>query len=84
MYCENCKHWKQPNHKMGECLKTINDWREGVGTMSPNGWEGGMYTGPRFGCVHFEEDDREETEEEWSKREGNYTTDEMNGEEITR
>ena len=56
MYCEDCKHWKQPNHKMGECLKTINDWREGIGTMSPNGWEGGMYTGPRFGCVHFEED----------------------------
>ena len=51
MYCEDCKHWKQPNHKMGECLKTINDWREGIGTMSPNGWEGGMYTGPRFGCV---------------------------------
>ena len=53
MYCEDCKYWKEPNKKMGECLKTINDWRDGVATMSPNGWECGMYTGPRFGCVHF-------------------------------
>ena len=31
-----------------------------------------------------DEDDDEITEEEWSKQKGNYTTDEMNGEEITR
>tara|TARA_B110001454_G_C12577571_1_gene374653 strand:+ start:172 stop:387 length:216 start_codon:yes stop_codon:yes gene_type:complete len=53
MYCEDCKHWKEPDNKMGECLKTINGWREGIASMSPNGWECGMYTGPRFGCVHF-------------------------------
>ena len=56
MYCEDCKHWQEPNNKMGTCLKTINGWRDGVGTMSDDGWESGIYTGPRFGCVHFEED----------------------------
>ena len=70
MYCEDCKHWQEPKsvdsslwdllnilyNKMGTCLKTINGWREGVGTMSDDGWESGIYTGPRFGCVHFEED----------------------------
>ena len=55
-YCDNCKYWKEPNNKMGMCLKTINGWEAGVGTMSEDGWEGGIYTGPYYGCVHFEED----------------------------
>ena len=52
--CINCRYWKEPNNKMGECLKTINGWESGIGTMSDSGWEGGMYTGPYFGCIHFE------------------------------
>jgi len=47
---------------MGVCLKTIDDYREGVGIMTDDGWESGMYTGPQFGCVHF--DDLEEAIEE--------------------
>ena len=41
---------------MGLCIKTIHGWRDGVGTMSDDGWEAGIYTGPDFGCVHFEDD----------------------------
>ena len=54
-YCEDCRFWREPNNKMGMCLKTIDGWEEGVGTMSDDGWEAGLYTGPLFGCVHFEE-----------------------------
>ena len=34
--------------------------------------------------IEEEDNSYEETEEEWLKTEGNYTTDEMNGQEITR
>ena len=29
----------------------------GVGTMSEDGWEGGIYTGPYYGCIHFEKEE---------------------------
>jgi len=61
-FCEDCTHWQPPNNKMGVCLKTIDDYRKGVGIMTDDGWESGMYTGPQFGCVHF--DDLEEAIEE--------------------
>jgi hypothetical protein len=54
-FCEDCAYWQPPNNKMGVCLKTINDYRKGVGIMTDDGWESGMYTGPQFGCVHFED-----------------------------
>ena len=56
MYCEDCKYWREPNRKMGMCTKTINNWREGIGTALDDGWEAGIYTGPDFGCIHFEEE----------------------------
>jgi len=53
--CKSCRFWKEPTNKMGMCTKTINGWREGFGTMSEDGWESGIYTGPEFGCIHFKE-----------------------------
>jgi hypothetical protein len=53
--CENCRFWGKPSNKMGTCLKTIHGWKGGVGTMSDEGWEAGIYTGPEFGCIYFEE-----------------------------
>ena len=62
-YCEDCKHWDKytSNNKMGVCRNTINGWESSVGTMSEDGWEGGIYTGPYYGCIHFEKIDAEET-----------------------
>ena len=51
-YCVDCKHWKKPRNVMGICLKTIEGWESSVGTMDEE-WEGGLYTGPLYGCVHF-------------------------------
>ena len=48
---------------MGLCIKTITGWRDGVGTMSDDGWEAGIYTGPDFGCVHFEDDSLTDVED---------------------
>jgi hypothetical protein len=64
-FCEDCAWWEPPNNKMGLCLKTIHNYMEGVGIMTDDGWEAGMYTGPKFGCVHFEdsEQDIEDIEE---------------------
>jgi len=66
MYCEDCKYWREPNRKMGMCTKTINGWKEGIGTMTyvnyvlnDDGWEAGIYTGPKFGCIHFEKENYE-------------------------
>ena len=42
---------------MGLCRKTTNGWEASVGTMSEDGWEGGIYTGPYYGCVHFVEEE---------------------------
>tara|TARA_Y100001951_G_C11200239_1_gene216683 strand:- start:261 stop:497 length:237 start_codon:yes stop_codon:yes gene_type:complete len=53
MYCEDCNYWREPNNKMGMCLKTIDGWEAGVGTMADLEWEAGIYTGPKFGCIHF-------------------------------
>ena len=53
--CRDCQYWKLIN-KMGDCVKTINGWIEGVGSTSDDGnWDGGIITGPDFGCVHWEE-----------------------------
>ena len=56
-YCDCCKYWTEPSNKMGLCRKTINNSEAGVGTMSEDGWEGGIYTGPYYGCVHFKEEE---------------------------
>jgi len=48
-------YWEWPDNRMGLCTKTVRDvGREGVVTMSEDGWEAGIYTGPEFGCVHYE------------------------------
>ncbi len=53
--CKNCKHWRPPVNKMGECLKTSSSWRDSIGAYNDDGeWEAGFYCGPDFGCVHFE------------------------------
>ena len=53
--CGSCKYWKLPNNKMGTCLKTIEGWKGGVGTMADYEWESGIYTGPDYGCIYFED-----------------------------
>ena len=54
MTCKECKWWQVPTNKMGMCLKTVHGWRRGFGVMAAE-WESGLYTGPDFGCIHFEE-----------------------------
>ena len=56
-HCKDCRHWREPNNKMGMCLKTVPEWRAGFGTMAEDGWEAGLYTGPLFGCIHFGEEE---------------------------
>jgi|TARA_R110000751_G_scaffold53587_3_gene115954 hypothetical protein len=64
LVCENCKYWMPVSgmlkrsglvvRKMGTCLKGIHDWESGVGTLLEGELSPGIYTGPHFGCVHFE------------------------------
>ena len=49
---------------MGLCLKTINGWESAIGTMGDEEWESGIYTGPHYGCLHFEERPLTQKEEE--------------------
>ena len=53
--CSSCKYWRLPNNKMGTCLKTIQGWKGGVGTIADFEWEAGIYTGPDYGCIYFED-----------------------------
>jgi hypothetical protein len=42
---------------MGLCTKTVRDvGRKGMVAVSDDGWEAGIYTGPEFGCVHYEKE----------------------------
>ena len=57
MKCKECVYWEWPDNKMGLCAKTVSDvGREGMVTMSDDGWETGIYTGPEFGCIHYEKE----------------------------
>ena len=54
--CKECRWWKLI-YVMGDCTKTVSGWR---GTMASGNnenseWEGGVLTGPDFGCWHWEE-----------------------------
>ena len=67
MKCNECIHWEWPDNKMGLCTKTVRDvGRKGMVAVSDDGWEvvssseiypyAGIYTGPEFGCVHYEKE----------------------------
>jgi len=74
--------WNRASRKKGGIEKNIKDIFEGAYALID------VFSVPRSRPLNHKElpkkETEEETEEEWCKQEGNYTTDEMNGEEITR
>lgn len=55
--CKNCRHWKPWTESQGECQHDmVTVWGEEIPENGVSIYDGagGFYTGPEFGCVHFE------------------------------